>query len=287
LAGVKKFVLPTPAFNVINGGMHAGNRLDVQEFLVLPSGARCFSEALRIGSEVYQALRGLLLKRYGRGAVNVGDEGGFAPSFSKATAALDVILDAVEEVGYAKKVELGLDCAASSFFKKGFYAFEGKRLSAEKLLVCYERLLSSYPLVSVEDPFFEESFGDFAALNAQWKGKVQVVGDDLTVTSTARIQRAINGAACSCVLIKPNQVGTVSESLDAVRLARAAGLSVMASHRSGETCDSFIADFAVGTAAGQIKAGAPCRGERLAKYNRLLRIEELLGKKARFAGRVV
>jgi enolase len=283
LAGTRP-VLPVPAFNIINGGKHAGNALDIQEYMLLPAGAKSFADALRIGSEAYHALKGLLIERHGKAAVNVGDEGGFAPPLTCIEEPLDLILEAVQEVGSWRQVRLGLDCAASSFWAGGTYIVEGKPLTPARLHERYLAMAGDYPLVSIEDPFHEEAFGDFARLTRALKGKVQVVGDDLTVTNPVRIRRAIKAKSCSCLLLKVNQIGTLTEALAAAKLARKAGWEVMVSHRSGETEDAFIADLAAGIGCGQLKSGAPCRGERTAKYNRLLRIEDRLGAKARYAG---
>lgn len=284
LWGTKKFVLPVPAFNIINGGKHAGNQLDVQEYMLLPVGAKSFAEALQIGAEVYHTLKKNLSRKFGKLAINVGDEGGFAPPLTCIEEPLDFIVEAVNELGYWSKIKLGMDCAASTFYSGGSYVLEGKKLAAHQLLDRYRDLISSYPVVSIEDPFAEEDFDHFAELVKSAK-KFQVVGDDLTVTNAKRIQMAIHSKACTCLLMKINQIGTISEALDAARLARDAGWNVMVSHRSGETPDDFIADLAVGLSNGQIKSGAPCRGERLAKYNQLLRIEERLGRKACYQGR--
>ncbi len=279
--------LPTPSFNIINGGQHAGNQLDIQEYMVLPVGAKSFAEAMRIGAEVYAHLRSTLAKKFGKAAVNVGDEGGFAPPLSCPDEPLRFIRDAVEECGYARKAALGIDAAASSFWRNGTYCVEGETLSPSKLLALYESWIGEFGIVSIEDPFHENAFDDFARLASSKAARgTQIVGDDLTVTAVGRIRRAIERKSCDCLLLKPNQIGTLSEALEAARTAEAAGWNVMVSHRSGETDDHFIADLAVALGTGQIKAGAPCRGERLAKYNRLLRIEEELGRGARYAGRI-
>ena len=280
----KKLVLPVPAFNIINGGQHAGNKLDIQEYMLLPVGAKSFREALQIGSEVYHELKKLLQKDYGRCAVNVGDEGGFAPPMDCYEAPFDYIMDAVENLGYFKKIKLGIDAAATSFYRNGRYYLEGQELSAGDLIDRYIELAKAYPVVSIEDPFVEDDFEAFARLNKKIKG-VQVVGDDLLCTCQQRIQKAIIMDSCSALLLKVNQIGTITEALEAARLAMNNSWNVMVSHRSGETDDSFIADLAVGLGNGQIKSGAPCRGERLAKYNQLLRIEEELGRKAKYGGK--
>lgn len=275
LLPLKRISLPRPFFNVINGGKHAGNELAVQEFMIAPK-AKSFKEAIQIGSEVYHVLKELIEKKYGKSAINVGDEGGFAPPIKNAEEALDLITAAIKKAGYSKKVELALDCAASSFYHKGYYYLH-KKMSKDNLLEYYLQLIKKYSLISIEDPFEQEDFLSFAELRR--KSKIQIVGDDLTVTKVDLIEEAVKEESCNCLLLKVNQIGTLSEALDAVRLAYKNGWKVMVSHRSGETEDTFIADLAVGIGCGMIKAGAPCRGERTAKYNRLLRIEEVLTNK--------
>lgn len=283
--GTKKAVLPVPAFNVINGGKHAGNKLDFQEYMLLPVGAKSFSEALQIGSEVYHELKQLLEKDFGKVAINVGDEGGFAPPLTCVEEPLDYLAQAAQNLGYWKKVAFGIDVAASTFYREQKYYVEGEQLSSADLLDKYLELVGAYPLISIEDPFHEDDFEGFAKLTRQLRKRAQVVGDDLLCTNPDRISAAAVRESCSALLLKVNQIGTLSEALDAAKLAMAQKWNVMVSHRSGETTDCFIADLAVGIASGQIKAGAPCRGERLTKYNQLLRIEEELGKKASYAGR--
>lgn len=265
--------LPRPFFNVINGGKHAGNKLAIQEFMIAPK-MRTFKENLRVGKEVYQVLKKIIEKKYGKNAVNVGDEGGFAPPIKKAEEALNLLKEAIRKAGYVKKVDLAMDCAASDFYfrkrKKNYYQLH-RKFSKENLLEYYLELIKKYKIYSMEDPFEEEDFESFAELRK--KSGIQIVGDDLTVTDVERIEGAIGEESCSCLLLKVNQVGTLTEALEAAGTALRFGWKVMVSHRSGETCDSFIADLAVGLGCGMIKAGAPCRGERLAKYNRLLRIE--------------
>lgn len=287
LFGTKKIVLPVPAFNLINGGKHAGNQLDFQEYMLLPVGAKSFSEALQIGSEIYHELKAMLVQKHGRTATNVGDEGGFAPPLSCTDEPLDLLADAVQNLGYWKKVVLGIDAAASTFYRSGKYSVEGQDLAPADLLEKYLELAGAYPLASIEDPFHEEDFEAFAKLTRQIGKRVQVVGDDLLCTNPDRIRAAIVHGSCNALLLKVNQVGTLTEALDAARLALDQGWNVMVSHRSGETTDCFIADLAVGLGTGQVKAGAPCRGERLAKYNQLLRIEDGLGRKAKYAGRCI
>ncbi|MBI1968511.1 phosphopyruvate hydratase [Candidatus Woesearchaeota archaeon] len=261
-------IMPRLFFNVINGGKHAGNELVFQEFMIAPR-TRNVQKSLQMGSEVYHALKRLVEAKYGKQATNVGDEGGFAPPLKKAEEALDILKEAIKRAGYAGKIDLALDCAASSFYREGFYHLPEK-MSKEKLLAYYERLIEKYNIISIEDPFEQEDFASFAELRK--RTGIQVVGDDLTVTNPKRLAVAIQEQSCSCLLLKVNQIGTLTEALEAVRLAYAAGWKVMVSHRSGETEDDFIADLAVGIGCGQLKAGAPCRGERTAKYNRLLRI---------------
>jgi enolase len=285
LYGNKKFTLPVPAFNIINGGKHAGNKLDFQEYMLLPVGAKSFSEAMQIGAEIYQELKELLEKRFGKPAINVGDEGGFAPPLTCIQEPLDFIADAAQNLGYWKKVAFGIDAAASTFHRKQRYIVEEREMDAIELMEKYIELIGAYPVASIEDPFHEDDFKHFAQLTRQIGKRVQIVGDDLLCTNPDRIRAAQNEGSCNALLLKVNQIGTLSEALQAARLAMHSNWNVMVSHRSGETTDCFIADLAVGIASGQIKAGAPCRGERLAKYNQLLRIEEQLGKKAAYAGR--
>ncbi len=273
-------LLPVPFFNVINGGKHAGNQLDFQEFMLAPTGARSFREAYRIGAEVYHALKAQLLERHGRSAINVGDEGGFAPPLTRPEEALDAVLEAVEEMSYGGKVSLALDVAASSFYRDGVYLVAGKKLERGRLIDLYEELVSKYPIKSIEDPLQEEDFEGFAQITEAFP--IQVVGDDLFVTNPERLQRGVEMGACNALLWKVNQIGTLTEALDAARLAHENDYAVMASHRSGETEDPFVAELAVGIQCGQLKSGAPCRGERTAKYNQLLRIEERLGERARY-----
>lgn len=264
--------LPRAMFNIINGGKHAGGKLAVQEFMIIPE-ADTFAERLRMASEIYHVLGKQLSAKHGPAARNVGDEGGYAPPIDNTYVALDSLMVAIEEAGYTGRCGLALDAAASSFHSNGSYAIDGKRLKENDLIDYYADLAKAYPIKSIEDPFYEESFGAFAALVKELPG-VQIVGDDLVVTNVTRIRRAIEAKSMTALLLKINQIGTVSEALDAAKMCRANGLSIVVSHRSGETEDCFIADFAVGINAGQIKTGAPARGERTAKYNQLLRIEE-------------
>ncbi|MBT5739502.1 phosphopyruvate hydratase [Candidatus Woesearchaeota archaeon] len=270
--------MPLAHFNVINGGRHADNKLSFQEFMIVPQ-LRTFKENLRMASEVYHMLKKDLHKKFGKGATNIGDEGGFAPvKFHKTVEAVRMLQKAIKNSGYKDKVKIALDSAASTCLTKGKYHIDRKKLTKDKLLAYYTELVRRYPsIVSIEDPFDQEDFLSFAALTK--KLKIQIVGDDLTVSNVDRIEEAIREKSCNCLLLKVNQIGTLTEALDAANLAYDNNWKVMVSHRSGETTDDFIADLAVGIAA-QIKAGAPCRGERLAKYNQLLRIEEILHSKS-------
>jgi enolase len=274
-------ILPVPFLNIINGGKHAGNRLDFQEFMVVPAGARSFREALRMGSEIYHALREQLRTSYGRGAINVGDEGGFSPPMSRPEEALESIAEAIEEMGYADVVQMAMDVAASSFYESGKgYGVSGEVIDRGELIELYEDLVEAYPIVSMEDPLEEEDFEGFA--EATRALPIQILGDDIFVTNPSRLRRGIEMGAANALLWKVNQVGTLTEAFEAAGLARASGYAVQASHRSGDTEDPFVADLAVGIGCGQMKSGAPARGERTAKYNRLLRIEEWLGEDARY-----
>lgn len=283
----KRFILPVPCMNIVNGGAHADNNLDIQEFIIMPTGAKTFKEAMQMGSEIYHTLKTIIHNKYGKNVTNVGDEGGFAPPLNKSAEALDIIMKSIEKAGYIGKVKLALDCAASEFYKNGSYIFEGKKMKAEKLMGCYAKLIDEYPIASIEDPFSQDDFKAWAMFTGEFGKKVQIVGDDLLVTSVKRIKEAINRNACNALLLKINQIGTITESISAWRTAVSEGWKVMVSHRSGETGDSFISDLAVGLGAGQIKAGAPCRSERLAKYNQLIRIEEESGRNAKYASGVV
>lgn len=264
--------LPHAMFNIINGGKHAGGKLAIQEFMIIPD-TELFSERLRMASEIYHVLGKQLAEKYGPSARNVGDEGGFVPPIDNAYKALDDISAAIREAGYEGSCGLAIDAAASSFHKDGRYSIDGKELKETELIDYYLDLVKAYRLKSIEDPFHEESFGAFSALTKEAQG-VQIVGDDLVVTNVVRLRKAIEEKSINALLLKINQIGTVSEALEAARLCREKGLNVIVSHRSGETEDCFISDFAVGINAGQIKSGAPARGERTAKYNQLLRIEE-------------
>jgi len=289
-----KFVMPVPSFNVINGGSHAGNRLACQEFMILPVGASSFKEAMLMGAEVYHTLKGVIKKKYGQDACNVGDEGGFAPSVQDNNEALDVLMDALKKSGHEGKVKIGTDVAASEFynsdtklydldFKNADSPADMKKTAAE-LVDYYKVWLDKYPLISIEDPFDQDDWDAYRLFMDAVGKDVQIVGDDLLVTNPNRIKKALEVGACNALLCKVNQIGSITESIQAVTMCQAAGWGVMVSHRSGETEDSFIADLVVGLQTGQIKTGAPCRSERLAKYNQLLRIEEELGPLCSYAG---
>jgi len=287
LGGSNACVLPVPLMNIINGGAHADNGVDIQEFMIVPLGAESFSEALRWGAEVYHTLKKLLSDK--GLATGLGDEGGFAPDLPTNRAALDLIVEAISLAGYkvGTQIALALDVASTEFFdeKTGSYNFEGSQKSAADMVAYYSELLASYPLVSIEDPLAEDDWSGWAQMTAELGDKVQIVGDDLYVTNPERLQKGIEMAAGNSILVKVNQIGTLTETMDAVSLAQRHGMKAIISHRSGETEDTYIADLAVATNAGQIKTGAPARSERVAKYNQLLRIEEELGDSAVYAGR--
>lgn len=290
LAGNKDVILPVPAFNVINGGSHAGNKLAMQEFMILPTGASTFSEAMRMGSEVYHHLKAVIKAKYGQDACNVGDEGGFAPNILDNYEGLNLLTTAIEKAGYTGKIKIGMDVAASEFCKDKVYDLDFKNknsdpkdyLPSDKLGDIYKDFIEKYPIVSIEDPFDQDDWAAWSKLTGNVT--IQIVGDDLTVTNPKKVQKAIDEKACNCLLLKVNQIGSVTESIQACKMSMADGWGVMVSHRSGETEDTFIADLVVGLCTGQIKTGAPCRSERLAKYNQILRIEEELGDKAKYAG---
>jgi len=288
LAGGRKPILPLPLMNILNGGQHAGNDLSFQEFMVMPAGFRTLKDALRCGAEVYHALRVRLEAKYGKSATNVGDEGGFAPPISSVEEALGQINDAVEEAGYSpgQNVILGIDAAADSFYndKDRTYAVDGREIDTDELLELYISLQEKFPLKSIEDPFHDEDFENFSRITKKLGAKLQIVGDDLFVTNIKRVAQGIRVKAANALLVKINQIGTLTETIEAVEMARKADYGLVLSHRSGETEDNSIADISVGLATGQIKAGAPARGERTSKYNRLLLIEEELGSSARFYG---
>ena len=285
LGGKSATLLPVPMMNILNGGAHADTNVDIQEFMVAPFGASNFSESLRWGAEIYHSLKSVL-KKQGL-ATSIGDEGGFAPNLSSNRAALDLILTAITNAGFTpgKEVGLALDVAATEFCDAGKYSFESTKRSSEQMIDYYEELVDSYPLVSIEDPLDEEDWQGWKAITDQLGSHVQLVGDDLFVTNPTRLARGIESATANALLVKVNQIGSLTETLDAVALAQRNGYRCMMSHRSGETEDVTIADLAVATNCGQIKTGAPARSERVAKYNQLLRIEEQLDDAARFAGR--
>lgn len=284
VGGPNAHVLPVPMMNILNGGSHADSNVDIQEFMVAPIGATTFREALRTGAEVYHALKSVLKER--GLSTGLGDEGGFAPNLESNRAALDLILVAVEKAGFTAgtDIALALDVAATEFFKDGAYQFEGKAHTPAEMIAYYEKLVADYPLVSVEDPLSEDEWDSWAQLVSDIGSRVQIVGDDLFVTNPVRLQKGIDLKAANSLLVKLNQIGTLTETLDAVTLAQRNGFTTMTSHRSGETEDVTIADLSVATNAGQIKTGAPARGERINKYNQLLRIEEELDDAGRYAG---
>jgi enolase len=282
LAGTKRICLPVPSMNVINGGKHAGNGLDVQEYMILPTGAKSFTEAVRMCAETYHILKKIIKEKYGKDAINVGDEGGFAPPLKQAEEPLNLITSAIEEAGYTKQMKLGMDAAASEFYDGSTYMFQGENVTGDELSDKYAGMIKKYPIVSCEDLFAQDDWRNWGLFTRKYGGRVQVVGDDLLVTNVERIERAIKLSSCNALLLKINQIGSITESIAAAKTAQKAGWNVMVSHRSGETEDAFIADLAVALGCGQIKSGAPCRSERNAKYNRLMRIEEALGSKAKY-----
>ncbi len=278
--------LPVPMLNIINGGKHAGGNLKIQECMIIPAGAKTFSDCLRMSTEVYMHLKSILKSKYGVGAINIGDEGGFAPPLDTVDEALSTIVAAISDAGYApgKDVFLAIDAASSEFFSNGVYEVDGMKLSAGELADHYVQLTKDHPLISIEDPFFEDDFETTAELTKKIGSHVQIVGDDLFVTNSKRLARGIDAGAANALLLKVNQIGTVTESGEAAQMSFDHGYNVVVSHRSGESEDTTIADLSVGWGSGEIKTGAPARGERTAKYNRLLRIEEELGSKAVFPG---
>ncbi|MDR0436032.1 MAG: phosphopyruvate hydratase [Propionibacteriaceae bacterium] len=284
LGGPNVHLLPVPMMNILNGGAHADSNVDIQEFMIAPIGAESFAEALRMGAEVYQALKAVLK---GRGlSTGLGDEGGFAPNLDSNAAAIDLIIEAIVQAGYKPggDVAIALDVAAASFFKDGKYAFEGGLKTSAEMIDYYEQLVEKYPLVSIEDPLDEEDWAGFTEFTKRLGDKVQVVGDDLFVTNVERLAKGIDMRAANALLVKVNQIGSLSETIDAVELAHRNGFRTMMSHRSGETEDTTIADLVVALGCGQIKSGAPARSERVAKYNQLVRIEEDLDDAAEYAG---
>lgn len=288
LGGTRAKILPVPMFNVLNGGVHADNNVDVQEFMIIPIGMNRFSDALRAGAEIFESLKKVLVRKgY---STSVGDEGGFAPHLKGNSEAMELLLDAIAQASYTPgdQVALGLDVAASEFYEAGSYVFkksDGERREKEDLVRLYEEWVRQYPIISIEDPLSEDDWDGWKLMTEVLGDKVQVVGDDIFVTNKGRLERGIREKIANSILVKLNQIGTLTETRETVGMAKAAGYTTIISHRSGETEDTTIADFAVGTNAGQIKAGAPSRGERTAKYNQLLRIEEELGKRAVYAGK--
>ena len=288
LGGLNANKLPVPLMNIINGGKHAGNKLSIQEFMIVPVGAESFKDALRMGCEIYSSLKNFLETKYGKTAINVGDEGGFAPPMEFTREALDALINAIKRAGYdaGRDVFVALDAAASSFYdeKEKKYFIDGKMIDRAELIEFYETLVNEYPIISIEDPLYEEDFEGFKIITERLGKKIQIVGDDLFVTNPQRLTKGIELGAANALLLKVNQIGTLSEALDAAKIALENGYNVIVSHRSGETEDTSISHIAVGLNTGQIKTGAPARGERTAKYNELLRIEEYLGSSAIFPG---
>ena len=285
LSNSKQIMLPIPQMNVINSGKHAGTDNDIQEHMLVPVGFKTYREALRAGVETYNALKGVLKEKFGARAILLGDEGGFAPPIGSVHERLELLMDAIDKSGYGEKIKLALDCAASEFFdeKGGKYKILNHQFDQGQLIDFYKQITKKFPIISIEDGFAQDDWSGWCLFNKELGRKIQIVGDDLLATNMSRIKKAINEDACNALLLKANQIGTISESLDAANTADKNKWNVVVSHRSGETEDSFIADLAVGIAANQSKFGAPARSERTAKYNRLLEIEEELGNKARFA----
>jgi len=281
--GKPPFYMPVPSMNVINGGKHAGNSLNIQEHMIMPTGAKTFSEAVRMCSETYHTLKKIIKEKYGALSTNVGDEGGFAPDMDNYEEPFEAIVKAIAECGYTGKIGIAIDPAATEFYKDGKYTVSGKSYTSGELVDFYRGLTKKYPLISIEDGFAEEDWDGFHMVTKELKG-VQIIGDDLFVTNPTRIQKGIDLKSANCLLLKVNQIGTLTESVAAAKLAFKNNWGVMVSHRSGETEDPFIADLVVGLGTKQIKTGAPCRSDRTSKYNQLMRIEEELGKDARYAG---
>ncbi len=285
IGGSKANLLPVPMMNILNGGAHADTNVDIQEFMVAPIGASTFKESLRWGAEIYHSLKSVLKKK--GLATSIGDEGGFAPNLASNRAALDLILEAVEVAGFkaGSEIALAMDVAATEFCENGEYNFEGKKFTSDQMISYYADLVASYPLISIEDPLDEDDWAGWAQLTQKLGDQIQIVGDDLFVTNPERLQRGIDSKTANALLVKVNQIGTLTETIDAVNLAHKNGYRSMMSHRSGETEDTTIADLSVALNCGQIKTGAPARSERVAKYNQLLRIEEELGNASSYAGR--
>jgi enolase len=282
LSSNNELVMPVPSFNVINGGVHAANKLAMQEFMIMPTGAKSFHEALMMGTETYHSLKKIIKHKYGIHAVNVGDEGGFAPNIQDNKEALELIKEAIISAGYCGKIKIGMDVAASEFYKDHKYDLNFKGVppelkTSEEIIELYKKFVDEYEIISIEDPFDQDDWDSYGKLTKELSHKVQIVGDDFLVTNVKRIKKAVEKNSCNALLLKVNQIGTITEAIEAAKKAKEAGWSVMVSHRSGETEDTFIADLVVGLGTGQIKTGAPCRGERTCKYNQLLRIEEELG----------
>lgn len=269
--------MPIPFLNIINGGKHAGNNINIQEFMIVPYKARTFQQVMRISTEVYHTLKQVIKEKYGIPSINVGDEGGFAPKLNDNEEPLKLIIESINKLNYQDKVGIAIDAAASEFFINNTYKLEKRKFSSEELMNYYFSLIKKYPLLSIEDPFSEDDWKSFSKITIRinkFKRKIQIVGDDLLVTNPMRIKKAIESNSCNTLLLKINQIGTITEALEAARIATENKMNVMVSHRSGETEDDFIADLSVGLGCGEIKSGAPCRGERIVKYNKLLRIEE-------------
>ncbi|MFX0149349.1 MAG: phosphopyruvate hydratase [Candidatus Hodarchaeota archaeon] len=284
LRGNTEFILPVPSLNVINGGEHGGNEIAFQEFMLMPVDAPSYKEALVLGVEVYHTLKKIIKAKHGVNAINVGDEGGFAPPLNKVEEPLKLIMEAIDEAGHTGKFKIALDPAASEFYENGKYLVDGKELDSDAFIELYEEFIEKYPIVSIEDAFDQDDWGTFQKFTERNGETLQIVGDDLLVTNVDRIQMAIEKNACNSLLLKVNQIGSVTESIKAATLSQENNWTIMVSHRSGETEDPFIADLVVGLKTGQIKTGAPCRSERLSKYNQLIRIEDQLGDQAKYAG---
>jgi len=282
LAGRDGVTLPIPQMNVINGGRHAGLENDPQEYMLLPVGATCFREAVQMGSEIYHELKGIIKAECGVAGIHLGDEGGFVPPIASMERRLQLMVNAIEKAGYRGKVFLGLDCAASEFFREGIYRIHDQSFTSEGIVDFYEELIDRFPVISIEDGMDEEDWSGWQLLTERLGGRIQLVGDDLLVTNVERVRRGIEERSANSLLLKVNQIGTVTEAIAAARMSIDAGWSVVVSHRSGETEDAFIADLVVGLDAGQSKFGAPARSERTAKYNQLMRIEEELGDRAKY-----